>query len=56
MCDRPPPDVNRGEALYESGGQLSHVYFPTDSIISLLYVMESGASARGLRYGLTWFV
>ncbi len=35
-----------GKALYESGGQLAHVYFPTDSIVSLLYVMESGASAE----------
>lgn len=35
-----------GKVLYESGGTLRHVYFPTDSIISLLYVMESGASAE----------
>ncbi len=35
-----------GKALYESGDQLSHVYFPTDAIVSLLYVMESGASAE----------
>ena len=35
-----------GEVLYESGGQLNHVYFPTDSIVSLLYVMEDGASAE----------
>jgi CRP-like cAMP-binding protein len=35
-----------GEALYESGGQLRHVYFPTTSIVSLLYVMENGASAE----------
>lgn len=35
-----------GEALYESGDTLRHVYFPTDSIVSLLYVMESGASAE----------
>ena len=35
-----------GEALYESGGQLHHVYFPTTSIVSLLYVMEDGASAE----------
>jgi CRP-like cAMP-binding protein len=32
--------------LYESGDKLRHVYFPTDSIISLLYVMENGASAE----------
>ncbi len=35
-----------GKVLYESGGTLSHVYFPTTSIISLLYVMENGASAE----------
>jgi CRP-like cAMP-binding protein len=32
--------------LYESGDVMSHVYFPTDSIISLLYVMQNGASAE----------
>ena len=35
-----------GKVLYESGDSLRHVYFPTDSIVSLLYVMESGASAE----------
>jgi len=35
-----------GQALYESGGHLKHVYFPTTAIISLLYVLESGASAE----------
>jgi len=35
-----------GKVLYESGGNLRHVYFPADCIISLLYVMESGASAE----------
>lgn len=35
-----------GKALYESGDMLSHVYFPTDCIVSLLYVMEDGASAE----------
>ena len=35
-----------GEVLYESGDTMRHVYFPTDSIVSLLYVMESGASAE----------
>jgi len=32
--------------LYEAGDALHHVYFPTDAIVSLLYVMESGASAE----------
>lgn len=35
-----------GEALYESGARLDHVYFPTDAIVSLLNVMENGASAE----------
>src|SRR5581483_1383854 len=35
-----------GEVLYESGSQLGHVYFPTTCIVSLLYVMEDGASAE----------
>ncbi|MFC7514734.1 Crp/Fnr family transcriptional regulator [Herbaspirillum sp. GCM10030257] len=35
-----------GEVLYESGSQLHHVYFPTTSIVSLLYVLEDGASAE----------
>ena len=35
-----------GHVLYESGDQLQHVYFPANSIISLLYVMEDGASAE----------
>ncbi len=39
-------DMPLGEALYESGRTLSHVYFPTTSIVSLLYVMEDGASAE----------
>ena len=35
-----------GRVLYESGGTLPHAYFPTTAIVSLLYVMESGASAE----------
>jgi hypothetical protein len=34
-----------GQVLYESGDTLSHVYFPTTAIVSLLYVMENGASS-----------
>jgi CRP-like cAMP-binding protein len=35
-----------GEVLYEPGGQLQHAYFPTTAIVSLHYVMETGASAE----------
>ena len=35
-----------GEAIYESGDAMNHVYFPADCIVSLLYVMENGASAE----------
>lgn len=54
----PPPDFERlaphlnlvplplGEILYEPGQQLLHAYFPTTAIVSLHYVMESGASAE----------
>jgi CRP-like cAMP-binding protein len=35
-----------GASVYEAGGRLSSVYFPTDAIVSLLYVMENGASAE----------
>jgi CRP-like cAMP-binding protein len=41
-----PVDMPLGKVLYEPGTTLSHVYFPTTSIISLLYVMEDGASAE----------
>lgn len=34
------------KVLYESGDTLRYVYFPTDCIVSLLYVMENGASAE----------
>ncbi len=35
-----------GKVLYESGDLMQHVYFPTDSIVSLLYVLADGASAE----------
>ncbi|CAH0351166.1 Crp/Fnr family transcriptional regulator [Aquabacterium sp. CECT 9606] len=39
-------DMPLGKVLYEPGTRLGHVYFPTDSIVSLLYVMEDGGSAE----------
>lgn len=51
VCDRLFPSLERielplGQALYESGDHLNHVYFPTTAIVSLLYVIENGASAE----------
>ena len=39
-------DMKLGQVLHESGRTMSHVYFPTTAIVSLLYVMENGASAE----------
>jgi CRP-like cAMP-binding protein len=41
-----PVPLPLGWALYESGDRQAHVYFPTEGIVSLLYVMENGASAE----------
>lgn len=38
--------LSLGQVIYESGTQMTHVYFPTDCIISLLYMMENGATAE----------
>jgi CRP-like cAMP-binding protein len=38
--------MSLGDVLYESGTRQTHIYFPTTSIVSLLYVMEDGASAE----------
>ncbi|MBP8270339.1 MAG: Crp/Fnr family transcriptional regulator [Sphaerotilus sp.] len=58
LCALPPDEAARwksqlewvdmplGHVLYESGRTLTHVYFPTTAIVSLLYVMENGASAE----------
>jgi CRP-like cAMP-binding protein len=40
-----------GQILYDPGGQLQHAYFPTTAIVSLHYVMESGASAESAGVG-----
>ncbi|HEX5804298.1 MAG TPA: Crp/Fnr family transcriptional regulator [Azospira sp.] len=54
----PPPDFERlhpnlekvwlpqGRILHESGDRLSHVYFPTSAIVSLVYVVEDGGSTE----------
>ena len=39
-------DLVLGQALYEPGVTLSHAYFPTSAIVSLLYVLENGSSAE----------
>jgi CRP-like cAMP-binding protein len=39
-------DMPMGRVIHESGGKLDHIYFPTTSVIGLLYVMESGASGQ----------
>ena len=41
-----PVSFSLGEIVYEFGGQLDYVFFPTTSIISLLYTMENGSSAE----------
>ena len=39
-------DLPLGQVLYEPGSTLTHVYFPTTAIVSLLYVMKNGESAE----------
>jgi len=39
-------NLTLGEVLYESGGTMKHVYFPTTCIVSMLYVMKNGESAE----------
>ena len=41
-----PVEMRLGDVLYESGGLLQHVYFPTTAILSLHYVMENGSSSE----------
>ncbi len=41
-----PVSIKLGEVLYESGDKMDYVYFPTTAIISMLYVMENGATAE----------
>lgn len=51
-----PVELPLGKVLYESGMPLGHVYFPTSAIVSLLYVMEDGASAEIAVVGLEGLV
>ena len=46
LPDMEAADMPLGRVLYEPGSTLSHVYFPTTAIISMLYVLENGASAE----------
>ena len=41
-----PVSLKLGQVIYESGDLLSHLYFPTTSIISMLYIMENGGTAE----------
>lgn len=51
VLERIEPDLERvdldlGHVIYEANDSLSHVYFPTTAIVSLLYTMENGTSAE----------
>src|SRR5215213_9600397 len=51
VCARLQPQLELvslrlGASVYEAGGKQPYIYFPTDSIVSLLYVMKDGASAE----------
>jgi hypothetical protein len=39
-------ELQQGQALYESGTTMSHVYFPTTALVSLVYEFEDGALAE----------
>jgi CRP-like cAMP-binding protein len=41
-----PVTLSLGMVLHESGSLMRHIYFPTDAIVSLLYVLDNGASAE----------
>lgn len=46
ISDLEPVHLGLGRVLYEAGATMDYVYFPTTAIVSLLYVMEDGASAE----------
>jgi CRP-like cAMP-binding protein len=49
-------DMPLGAVLYESSGKMTHVYFPEDCIVSLLFVLENGSSAEIAVVGLEGMV
>ena len=51
-----PVTFSLGESIYESGKQLKYIYFPTTSIVSLLYTMENGAAAEIGVVGIALFM
>jgi len=46
LPDLEPISFSLGEVVYESGGHIDYAYFPTSAIVSLLYIMENGATAE----------
>jgi CRP-like cAMP-binding protein len=46
LLELQPVSLSLGKVIYESGEKLDYIYFPTTAIISLLYIMESGATAE----------
>jgi CRP-like cAMP-binding protein len=46
VADLQPVTFSLGEVVYESGGRLDYIYFPTTSVVSLLYAMEDGSVAE----------
>ena len=49
-------DMPLGAVLYESSGSMTHVYFPEDCIVSLLFVLENGSSAEIAVVGISLFM
>ena len=49
-------DMPLGAVLYESSGKMTHVYFPKDCIVSLLFVLENGSSAEIAVVGISLFM
>jgi CRP-like cAMP-binding protein len=41
-----PVSLALGQVIYEAGSELSHMYFPTTAVISMLYIMENGGTAE----------